>query len=127
MRTAIANFGRFIASLVMVAMLNSSIAMAAYVCPGDLGDSATMNEMTNCPDMRMDDQQPVHCAEYRSGEKQALEHSDSTATLSLPAVISVQLVSPTTLPAWLVLATLPSPVGFYSHAPPFLRTQRLRI
>jgi hypothetical protein len=127
MRTVIAHFGRFIASVVMLAMLTSSIAMAAYVCPDVSSDSATMNDMANCSDMRKDDQQPVHCAEHRSGDKQALEHSGSTAALALPAVISVQLISRSVLPPWQVLTKLASPIGFSSHAPPFLRTQRLRI
>ncbi len=127
MRNVIADFGRFIATLLMLAMLTSSIAMAAYVCPDALGDTATMNDMVDCPESRLDHQRPVHCAEHRAGDKQALEHSGSAPALALPAIISVQLIPPTTLPAWQALATLASPTGFYSHAPPFLRTQRLRI
>jgi hypothetical protein len=127
MRNVIATFGRFIAAFVMLAMLTSSIAMAAYVCPDALGDSVTMNDMVDCPESGMDHQRPVHCAEHRAGDKQALEHSGSAPALALPAVISVQVITPMTLPAWQVLATLASPVVFSSHAPPFLRTQRLRI
>ncbi len=127
MRAFITKFGRFIASFLTLAMLTSSIAMAAYVCPEASGDTGATNDMANCPDMRMDDQRPVLCAEFRAGDKQALEHTGSAPVLALPAVISVQLVLPTTLPARQTLAVLVSPTVFSSHAPPFLRTLRLRI
>jgi hypothetical protein len=127
MRTVIAIFGRFIASFVVLAMLTSSIAMAAYVCPEALNTPGTMADMENCSDMQKDEQRPAQCAEHRAGDKQALEHSGSAPALALPAVISVQRVPPAVLPARQVLATLASPVAFSSHAPPFLRTQRLRI
>lgn len=127
MRTFVAPFGRIIAAFVMLAMLTSSIAMAAYVCPTAV-DHPSMGDMDDCAGMpAMDEQQPVHCAEHHAGDKQALEHSGTPPTLALPAVVSVQLVPPARLLAWQTLAELSSPNGFQSHAPPFLRTLRLRI
>ncbi len=127
MRILVAHFGRFVAAFVMLAMLTSSVAMAAYVCP-TAADRPSMGEMEDCAGMPgMDERQPVHCAEYHSGDKQALEHSATTPALALPAVVSVHLVPPARLPAWQTLARPPSANGFQSHAPPFLRTLRLRI
>lgn len=128
MRTLVATFGRFIAAFVMLAMLTSSIAMAAYVCPKVADGTRAMAEMPMDSSMPCsDEQKPVQCAERHAGDKQALEHSGSVPALALPAIISVQLVSPTSLPTWQMLATRSSPAAFCSHAPPFLRTQRLRI
>lgn len=128
MRTLVTAFGRFTAAFVTLAMLTSSIAMAAYVCPV-VADGLTMttgmasDAFAPCHD----EQRPVHCAEHHTGDKQALEHSGTVPGLALPAVTSVQLILPTALSAWQTLATPATPAGFSSQAPPFLRTQRLRI
>lgn len=125
MRTTIATFRRFIAAFVTLAMLTSSIAMAAYVCPKTDSD---MSEMTDCamtsPMQDRDDQNPVQCAEYSAGEKQALEHTSAALDPALPAIISVQLIQPAPLPPWRILVrpeVLPHPALAY------LRTLRLRI
>lgn len=128
MRTLVVAFGRFTAAFVTLAMLTSSIAMAAYLCPS-VADGLTMTTVVASDTFAPchDEQRPVHCAEHHTGDKQALEHSGAVPGLALPAVTSVQLILPTVLPAWQTLATPATPPGFLSQAPPFLRTQRLRI
>ncbi len=125
MRTLVASFGRHIAAFVMLAMLTSSIAMAAYVCPTA---RAGLNDMAMGPHTAaMDEQMPAHCAERHTGDKQALEQSGSPPELALPLVISVQQLPPAAplyLHAPSVRIAAPSAS---SHAPPFLRTLRLRI
>lgn len=125
MRTLVAAFGRYIAAFVMLSMLTSGIAMAAYVCPkSPAGMAGTeMGEQAQA----MDEQMPAHCAERHSGDKQALEQSGSPPELALPLVISVQQLPPAAplyLHAPSVRIAAPSAS---SHAPPFLRTLRLRI
>lgn len=127
MRTVAATFGRLIAAFLTIAMLTSSIAMAAYSCPKVAAELGTMTDMAMASHTAgMDDRMPVHCAERQAGDKQALEHSGSAPGPALPAVVTVQLISPALLPAWKALPVA-APVVLPVHSPPFLRTQRLRI
>ncbi|MCM0044315.1 MAG: hypothetical protein NBV65_06745 [Burkholderiaceae bacterium] len=127
MRTVAATFGRFIAAFLTLAMLTSSIAMAAYSCPKVAGELGMVMDMAmTSHTAAMDDQMPVHCAERQAGDKQALEHSGSAPGPALPAVVTVQLISPALLPAWKALP-VEAPVVLPGHPQPFLRTQRLRI
>ena len=125
MRTLVAAFGRYIAAFVMLSMLTSGIAMAAYVCPkSPAGMAGTeMGEQAQA----MDEQMPAHCAERHSGDKQALEQSGSSPVPALPQFVSVQLLSPA-LPSFrLALSARTAVPDSFAHAPPFLRTLRLRI
>lgn len=125
MRTLVATFGRQIAAFVMLAMLTSGIAMAAYVCPKAPAGLAGI--ATGLQTQGMDDQMPAHCAEHHSGDKQALEQSGSPPVPALPQVVSVQLLPPATPPSWHALSERIAAPAFPAHAPPFLRTLRLRI
>ncbi len=125
MRTLVATFGRHIAAFVMLAMLTSGIAMAAYVCPKA---PAGLADMTMSPHTQgMDEQMPAHCAERHAGDKQALEQSGSPPVPALPQVVSVQLVPPAAASACHALSTRSATPVRSAHAPPFLRTLRLRI
>lgn len=125
MRTLISHFGRSIALFVTLAMLTSSVAMAAYVCPKAAADMSAMAMVQHSQDM--DDDMPAHCAERHNGDKQALEFSSSAPALALPALILIQLLPPAALPFRLTDAVHTDAPLFPAHAPPFLRTLRLRI
>ncbi len=122
MRTLVATFGRPIAAFIMLAMLTSGIAMAAYVCP------QAPAGMTAGPHTQvMDDEMPAHCAERHAGDKQALEQSSSPPALAFPQIVSVQQLPPTVLLPLHALSMRIVAPACPAHAPPFLRTLRLRI
>lgn len=66
------------------------------------------------------------CVQQHAGNKQALEQAEATPVPALPAVVSMQPLMPAA-PAWQRLANAAAPHDYPSHAPPFLRTLRLRI
>ncbi len=125
MRTLVATFGRSIAAFVMLAMLTSGIAMAAYVCPR--APAGMMPMVADSPAQVMDDEMPAHCAERHAGDKQALEQSSSPPALALPQIVSVQQLPPTVLLPLHALSMRIVAPACPAHAPPFLRTLRLRI
>ncbi len=134
MKIFVANFGRLIALFVALAMLNSSVAMAAYVCPKAERQLAAMAEMTEMAGHEaaagMDHGQPDEaspCMQQHAGNKQAVELSSSPPDPAPPAVISVQPLAATALPAWQRVARSTVLQDYPGHAPPFLRTLRLRI
>ncbi|MEJ8850230.1 hypothetical protein [Variovorax rhizosphaerae] len=115
------------AFVVMLSLLFSQMALAAYVCPG-MADSQGMAETMAAgqPCEGMDTEQPVLCHQHANGPSLSFEQI-KVATPSLPAIVQV-LVMP------LVLAShghdLPPQSVPELHPPPdpvFLATRRLRV
>lgn len=120
------SFRRLIAFFLVMALLTSGGSMASYLCPDVAVQSPTMSEMMeDIPCAEMDKEKPVHCAEFKAGDKPALEFA-SVPTLTSPTIFSVMpaippvaLAAPSTF--WQDARSAPE------HDPPYLRTQRLRI
>ena len=119
---------RIAAALVVVlSLLFSQLAMAAYVCPGQ-ADAEAMAEMMAAGDCEgMDEMQPVLCHQYAMDAAQSNEVA-KVPTPSLPMVVQVLLV-PVGLdlleahaaPSWTSAEARPPP------KPVFLSTLRLRV
>ena len=125
MRNFFSSFCRLIASILVMTVLTSGIAMAAYVCPKL--DQAPMPEMMEgMPCAEMDKAKPVHCAQYQSGPQLALEHFAAAPTLTPPTIsFVIPVLAPVVPPALISFwRDVPSESG---ADPPYLRTQRLRI
>lgn len=127
MRTLVTAAGRHLAVFITLAMLTSSIAMAAYVCPKTtaMADMAAVAMTAQTPGM--DELMPAHCAERHAGDKQALERSGGVPGLAMPAIVFFHLIPAGEQPAWQTRSVRTPVPLFRAHAPPFLRTQRLRI
>ena len=120
--------GLFIGLFMVISLLFSQLALAAYVCPG-VPDTAAMAERMAAgePCDGMDTAQPVLCHQYSANAPQSAELSKVPAP-SLPAIIQV-LVVPAVADA---IATLALPVASAPEARPppdpvFLSTLRLRV
>ena len=100
--------------------------MAAYVCPQLALAPVQDISMKGMPCAEMDQEKPVHCAEFQSGAQLALEHLAATPALT-PVFGSFVIPAPApTIP--IVLATVQRTVLLETGAdPPYLRTLRLRI
>lgn len=125
MRPTYSFFRRLIASFLVMTVLTSAIAMAAYVCPALAPAEETVG-MEGMPCAEMDEDKPVHCAAFQSGAQLALEHLAAPAAL---APVFTAFIMPAPAPASLVALTplqdtVLRPTG---ADPPYLRTQRLRI
>ena len=107
-------------------VLASGLAMAAYVCPQWAAAPAQETAIKEMPCAGMDEEKPVHCAEFQSGAQLALEHLAAAPSLS---PVFASMVMPALAPAIpLILALAPSDIPLDSGAdPPYLRTRRLRI
>jgi hypothetical protein len=125
MRNFFSSFFRLIASVLIMTVLTSGIAMAAYVCP-ELAKPA-MPEMTEgMPCAEMDKERPVHCAEFQAGDDLALEHLAAAPTLTPPTIFFAMPAITPVVPPFLTAFWPESPLDPGSD-PPYLRTQRLRI
>ncbi len=127
MRTLVTAFGRFIALFVTLSMLTSGVAMAAYVCPKTLSGTAMTSMAMTAPAEPLDADMPAHCAERQSGDKQALEQSGNAPVPALPATLLVQQLPPAAAQPHQATRLCTDTPRFHAHAPPFLRTQRIRI
>lgn len=141
MKTLAANFGRFVALLITIAMLGSSMAMAGYVCPKAERQWAELaaktshvhgmgtNHVAHAGDEPDGSRETgkTPCVQQHAGNKLALEHADGTPSAALPAIISVRTLMPAEPPAWQILAARPAQHDHCSQPPPFLSTLRLRI
>jgi hypothetical protein len=114
------------AYLLMLTVMSSSVAMAAYVCPRDMHatPSAEMMSMEDCAGMDVD--KPALCATQQSGAQFALEHLAAQPAM---APITVSSIAPVSLPRAL---SLPPDMALTTTFqlgtdPPYLRTQRVRI
>jgi hypothetical protein len=126
MRHTISSLYRIVACFLVMSLLTSGIAMAAYVCPQVNAPAQAEMMMEGQPCAGMDTEKPVHCAEVQSSGQLALEHLAAPTALT---PVAVSFVQPAPVP---VPPTVPSFVrhDFISDAgadPPYLRTQRLRI
>jgi len=109
----------------VMTVLTSGIAMAAYVCPQTMVPMQEM-AMGDMPCAGIDIEKPVHCAEQQSGAKLALEHFAATPLLA-PTIVSFIMPAPLpVVPAVLASAWTDAPLEL-GVDPPYLRTQRLRI
>ena len=126
MRRSMTTFCRLIACLLMLTVLSDSVAMAAYVCPQGIQApvQAVMAPMENCAGM--DVEKPALCVTQHSGVQLALEHLTVPPAL---APVTVSTIAPVSLPRVVSLPpNLAAATALQSgHAPPYLRTQRLRI
>lgn len=125
MRDFFSSFCRLIASILIVTVLTSGIAMAAYVCP-ELAKPAMPEMMEGMPCAEMDQEKPVHCAEFQASNELALEHLAAAPTLTPPTIIFSMPAMMPVVPQFLTVfwPEVPSDPG---SDPPYLRTQRLRI
>lgn len=126
MRQKLPSFFRFIAVFLVMTILTSGMAMAAYVCPQLTTTTGQQTMMGGMPCAGMDKEKPVHCAQYQSGAQLALEHLAESPAFVPTTVFSVVPVQ------WLVANVVPVPVRAdipldLGADPPYLRTQRLRI
>jgi len=85
-----------------------------------------MEMAMDTPCTGMDNEKPVHCAEFQSGAQLALEHWAAPPALT-PVVVAIVRPAP-------ALVVLGIPVFGWGHQPstygadpPYLQTQRLRI
>ena len=126
MRQSFSSFFRLIAAFLVLTVLASGIAMAAYVCP-QLTNVSMQEKMVKgmaCADM--DKEKPVHCTQYQSGAQLALEQLAAAPSF---APITVSFVVPVPWPvAPIILIPFRADVQSDLGAdPPYIRTQRLRI
>ena len=124
MRRSLASIYRFVAYVLMITVMTSGIAMAAYACPQLAPASET--KMAGMPCAEMDEQRPVHCAVLHSGADLALEHLIAAPGLTPVLFASVRPIPP--VPS--VNLFLFDWTGIVYDAvadPPYLRTLRLRI
>lgn len=125
MRRLFSSFFRLIACILVTTVLTSGIAMAAYACP-ELVKAPMSEMMEGMPCAEMDNEKPVHCAEYQAGNDLALEHLAAAPTLTPPTISFVMpavtpVVPPVLTSFWPEVSSDPG------NHPPYLRTQRLRI
>ena len=119
-------FFRSIAAFLVMTMLASGIAMAAYVCP-QFTTGALQQKMVEgiaCADM--DQEQPVHCAQYQSSAELALEQL-SAAPAFAPIAVSFIIAAPWPITPIVKHHFLNDDSLNAGADPPYLRTQRLRI
>jgi hypothetical protein len=130
MRRLFPSFCRLIASILVMTVLTSGMAMAAYVCPQLAPapvEEMVMEMATDAvPCSEMDKVKPVHCAEFQSGAQLALEHFATTPALT-PVFAAFVIPSPAPVVP-VVLSAVQDDVSHKAGAdPPYLRTLRLRI
>lgn len=109
-----------------MAIMNSGIAMAAYVCPQLTASPSKMHMMEGAPCAGMDDEKPVQCAESKIDSKATVEQLSSSQALissSLAVIVRVLLVSPPVVAEVRWTGTVPEP----DADPPYLRTLRIRV
>ncbi|WP_295995008.1 hypothetical protein [Rugamonas sp.] len=126
MRRTFPSFFRLVALFLVMTIMNSGLAMAAYVCPQLTTSPAQARMMEGMPCAGMDKENPVHCGEYKSGAKASSDHLGTPPEL---AAISVAFVFP--VPALFiprdVEAFFDNTVTLPSTDPPYVQTQRFRI
>ena len=125
MRHSFSSICRLLACFLVISILTSGIAMAAYACPQLAPAPAEEMVVDGTPCKEMDKEKPVQCAEKQSGVQLALEHLATTPSLA-PSVISFVMPAPTpVMPALAAVRGDLSPGA--GTDPPYLRTLRLRI
>lgn len=125
MHRSFSSIFRILAAFLVMTIITSGIAMAAYVCPDEKAPVLEM-AMEDMPCGEMDIEQPVQCAEYQSGVDLALEHLAAAPSLT-PVIISFVMPAPAAIipkSSAHFIADMGLAVG---AAPPYLQTLRLRI
>lgn len=125
MRRSFSSIFRLVAAFLVMTIMTSGVAMAAYVCPDETAlVLETVIEDMPCGEMDME--KPVQCAEYQSGVDLALEHLAAAPSLS-PLIIYFVIPAPVpVIPKR--LASFIADIGIVDGAtPPYLQTLRLRI
>jgi hypothetical protein len=126
MRRSFSSFFRLIACFLVMTVLTSGIAMAAYVCPQLVKAPVQKMAMGDMPCAEMDKEKPVHCAEHQSGGQLTLEHLAAAPSFG-PTTVSFVMPAPAPIIP-LVLTSFWTGVPLQPVTdPPYLRTQRLRI
>lgn len=114
--------------VVVLSLLFSQIALAAYVCPGpDMQPSMEEMMAAGMPCEGMDDQQPVLCHQHHAGSVQSAE-AVKLPTVA-PAAVVMVLQAPLVLQA-IEAEQLGVPTTPEARPPPdplFLSTLRLRV
>lgn len=124
MRHSLASVYRFVACMLMMTVMTSGIAMAAYACPRLA--PAPETKMAGMPCAEMDEQKPVQCAALHSGADLALEHLIAAPGLT-PILFAFVRPAPPPAPIDLSLFDRTGIVHDAVADPPYLRTLRLRI
>jgi hypothetical protein len=125
MRHSFSSLCRLIACFLVMTVLTSGIAMAAYVCP-ELA-KVPMPEMTSdVPCAEMDKEKPVHCGQHQSGAQLALEHLATAPSLA-PATVSFVIPAPAPIIPSVLASFRTDVLPEAGTGPPYLRTHRLRI
>jgi hypothetical protein len=126
MRHFLSSFCRLIACFLVMTVLTSGIAMAAYLCPESARAPVQKAAMADMPCAGMDTEKPVQCAEARAGNNLALEHLAAAPVLTPVFAAFVFPASMPTVPYG--IAAVRGDVPLETGAdPPYLRTLRLRI
>ncbi len=99
--------------------------MAAYVCPQTTAPVQEM-AMDDVPCVGMDIEKPVQCASQQAGTQLALEHL-AAAPLLAPTIVSFIIPAPLPVVPAVLASALTGASLDLGVAPPYLRTQRLRI
>ena len=126
MRRAFPSLFRLIASLLLMTLMSSGMAMAAYVCPQLTTSLAQVRLMAGMPCTDMDKENPAQCAEHKSGAKSASDHLNAPPALA-PISIAFVIPAPALIVPSKVKAVLTDMVVLHGTDPPYLQTQRLRI
>jgi hypothetical protein len=126
MRHFFSSFCRLIAGFLVMTILTTSIAMAAYACPQLAVPVEKMEMAMDTPCAEMDQEKPVQCAEYQSSAQLALEHLAATPSFTPVTVSLVIPALPPVIPVVPVSIRADIPLDGGTD-PPYLRTLRLRI
>ena len=126
MRRSLPSFFRLIAYLLVLTVMSSSVAIASYICPRNASalTPVAMLPMENC--IGVDVEKPALCATLQLNAQLALENTSVQPALAPITVSTIAPVSPAH--AALLFPNLEPAASFQlGSAPPYLRTQRLRI
>jgi hypothetical protein len=126
MRRASRSLFRFIALFLVMSIMNSGMAMAAYVCPQLATSPAQARLMAGMPCAGIDKEKPVHCGQYQSGAKACADHLGTPPSLAAISAAFVIPVPPRVVPRK-VEAVFTDIVALPGTDPPYVRTQRRRI
>lgn len=125
MRAYFRSIAKHVVFVLVVAILSTGMAMAAYICPQLPEPMLSMEMPDGVPCAEMDKDQPVLCAQAQAGEDLALELATTLSAtvpehgfmLPAPILHIPPVIAHTTSDAL-------SPPG---SLPPYLNTGRLRI
>lgn len=112
--------------MLMMTIMTSGIAMAAYACPQAAPAPEAEISMAGMPCAEMDKEKPAQCAALHSAADLALEHLAAAPALTPVVFASIRPAPPlasSDLPSFAWNGVADDTVA----DPPYLRTRRLRI